>query len=139
MNTPDFSQTANTAIDDSTYTLAAADRLTPIQLEPNRTKFTIADTFIEQAQANALFAIRAQVVQLNEKTRAGYLNEFHNWAISVDAGRLGNEHPPQPPASFVVGVYNDEFKLNGKTVEWPVPSQTGGPICDMPPIPPSAK
>src|SRR5204863_3999575 len=79
------------------------------------------------------------VVQLNEKTRAAYLNEFHNWALSVEAGRLCNEHPPLPPAAFVVGSYNDEYKLNGKTVEWPVPSQTGGPICDVPPIPPSSK
>jgi hypothetical protein len=113
--------------------------MTPIQTDQNHVN-TITDATIEQAQANALFAVTAQVAAFNAQLKAAYLNVFQNWAVSVAAGRIDASNPPQPPKAYVVDYFTDP--TTGPTSEvdktprkWPFPSQAGGPVTPQPPVP----
>src|SRR5258708_11964058 len=102
-------------------------------------------TSLDAAQANTLVAVQHQVANLNDGLKSNYLTAFGNWAQSVSAGRnndLKNPSPPDPPKAFVVGYFDDPTTgpgsigpYAGKAVQWAYPSQTGDPVCAMPPIP----
>src|SRR5271165_6241329 len=84
-------------------------------------------TSLAAAQANQLASSTIMVAQLNDNLKAIYLTAFNNWKISVDAGRIPNTNPPQPPKAYVVSGPD----ANG--FQWPV---TGtNPVCDVPTIP----
>lgn len=88
------------------------------------------DTSLGAAQANIRASSDAQCELLNRNLKFIYLGAFNNWKLSVDAGRISNENPPKPPASWVLEPSTD---INGNV--WYFPEQTGPPVCDMPPIP----
>jgi len=83
-------------------------------------------TSLETAQANVLAASTQQAANLNQSLTSIYLGAFDNWKTSVDAGRINNSNPPQPPVGYVVITGADGFAqiVLGKD-----------PVCAMPPIP----
>jgi hypothetical protein len=104
-----------------------------------------AATTLEAAQANTLAAIRAQVANLNEQLKSGYLSRFHDWAVNFApnvAVGVPNADAPKPPNGYVVGYFNDPTSGPGtlgpygdKYVQWAYPAVGPMPVCDMPPIP----
>src|SRR4249919_602565 len=84
-------------------------------------------TSLGAARANQLASSTVMVAQLNNNLKIIYLTAFDNWKMSVDAGRLANTNPPQPPKSYVVSAPD----ANG--FQWPVLGSD--PVCDMPSIP----
>jgi|SRR5579872_1013416 len=88
---------------------------------------TSADFSLAAAQANQLASSQIMVAQMNTNLKTIYLTAFNNWKISVDAGRIPNTDPPQPPKGYVVSSPD----ANG--FQWPVPGND--PVCDVPPIP----
>jgi hypothetical protein len=84
-------------------------------------------TSLAAAQANQLASTTIMVAHLNDNLKTIYLTAFNNWKISVDAGRLPNTNPPQPPAGYVISAPDQ----NG--FQWPEVGST--PVCDVPPIP----
>lgn len=58
--------------------------MTPIQLDPNHSVNTLADTTVQQAQANTLFAVRAEVATINAARVAEYDTQFAKYAASMD-------------------------------------------------------
>jgi len=84
-------------------------------------------TSLGAAQANQLASSTIMVAQLNNNLKSIYLTAFNNWAISVNAGRIPNTNPPQPPAAYVVS------KPDANGYQWPVPGTE--PVCEIPPIP----
>lgn len=84
-------------------------------------------TSLGAAQANQLASSQIMVQQLNGNLKTIYLTAFNNWKISVDAGRIPNTNPPQPPMGYVVSG------PDAHGFQWPVVGTT--PVCDMPPIP----
>jgi hypothetical protein len=93
---------------------------TPITLDADATS-------LAAAQANQLASSTVMVAQLNNNLKSIYLTAFNNWTISVDAGRIPNTNPPNPPTAYVVS------KPDANGFQWPVPGTD--PVCDMPPIP----
>lgn len=84
-------------------------------------------TSLSAAQANQLASSTIMVRQLNENLKSIYLTAFSNWSINVNAGRIPNTDPPQPPLGYTVGAPDK----NG--FQWP---ELGtDPVCDMPPLP----
>lgn len=79
------------------------------------------------AQAHVLESSRAQVRMLNGNLTAQYLGRFNDWKISVDAGKISNANPPQPPLGY-------GFVTDSQGYTFPQ-ENGGGPVCDMPPIP----
>src|ERR1041384_5355686 len=94
--------------------------------------FDVWPTSLAAAQANILASSRAQAALLNENLKTIYLGKFNDWKISVDAGKIDNSNPPQPPASYVISLFPDPANEH---VKWAYPDQSGAPVCDMPPIP----
>src|ERR1041384_533011 len=84
-------------------------------------------TSLAAAQANQLASSTIMVRQLNDNLKTIYLTGFNNWKISVDAGRIANTNPPQPPAGYEIS------KPDKNGFQWPVIGNT--PVCDMPPLP----
>lgn len=71
---------------DLTSTQEAALRdLPPIQQDPNHQFNSIADTTLEQAQANTLYAVKAEVAKLNAARVAEYEAQFIRYAAAMDA------------------------------------------------------
>jgi hypothetical protein len=93
---------------------------TPVVLDADATS-------LGAAQANQLASSTIMVSQLNSNLKFIYLTAFNNWKISVDAGRIPNTDPPQPPCGYEVSAPD----ANG--FQWPVVGKT--PVCDVPPIP----
>lgn len=86
-------------------------------------------TSLAAAQANQLADSTAMVAQLNTNLTSIYMTAFNNWTISVNAGRIPNTNPPQPPVQYVVSAPDKEG------FEWPVLDPAGTPVCAMPPVP----
>jgi len=84
-------------------------------------------TSLGAAQANQLASTQIMVQQLNNNLKTIYLTAFNNWKISVDAGRIANTNPPQPPKAYVVSP------PDAHGFQWPVVGTA--PVCDVPPIP----
>ena len=96
---------------------------TPIDLSPDATS-------LAAAQANQLASSQQMAAQQNANLKAIYLTAFSNWCLNVNAGRIPNTNPPQPPTQYVVGSPDhDGF-------QWPVVDPAGAAVCAMPPIPP---
>ena len=93
-------------------------------------------TTLEAAMASTLAAVTIQVDQFNEQLKASYLNTFNNWSLSVNAGRIDNTNPPQPPNAYAVGFFTDP--TNSKA-QWAYPGTGTTPVSAMPPIPPASK
>jgi len=79
-------------------------------------------TSLESAQANVLASSQVMAANLNANLKTLFLGAFNDWCTSVNAGRIPNTNPPQPPASFVVVTANSG---------WAFPEQNGTPIVDM--------
>ena len=91
-------------------------------------------TSLAAAQANIKASAIAQCTLLNGNLKSIYLTAFNNWKISVDAGRIDNTNPPQPPKSYVpVEAPLDAEGLGGSG--WFFAEQVGPAVCDVPPIP----
>jgi|SRR5579859_2417286 len=84
-------------------------------------------TSLPAAQANQLESSKVMVGLLNNNLKSIYLTAFNNWKISVDAGRIPNTNPPQPPKGYVVSAPDPSG------FQWPVIGTE--PVCDMPPLP----
>src|ERR1051326_1125005 len=84
-------------------------------------------TSLVAAQANQLASSTIMVGQLNDNLKSIYLTAFNNWKISVDAGRIANTNPPQPPVGYEIS------KPDAHGFQWPMMGKTL--VCDMPPIP----
>lgn len=91
-------------------------------------------TTLEAAMQNTAKAVSAQIVQMNESLKAAYLQQFNNWAQSVDIGRIDNSNPPKPPMAYIAATFQDQTNPNAY---WTYPAQGITPVCDMPPIPAS--
>jgi hypothetical protein len=83
-------------------------------------------TSLAAAQANVLASSRAQVAMLNENIRTIYLSKFNDWKISVDAGKIDNSNPPQPPKAYTLRTSVEGFAF---------PELGDDPVCAMPPVP----
>jgi hypothetical protein len=87
-------------------------------------------TSLAAAQANQLASSTAMVAQLNSNLTVIYNTAFNSWCTNVNAGRIPNTNPPQPPVQYVVsGPDKQGF-------QWPVLDPSGTPVCAMPPVPP---
>jgi len=86
-------------------------------------------TSLAAAQANQLASSTAQAAQLNVNLQSIFMTAFNNWCLSVDAGRIPNTDPPQPPVQYVVSAPDKQG------FQWPVVDPSGTPVCPMPPIP----
>ena len=86
-------------------------------------------TSLAAAQANQLASSTAMVNQLNSNLQSIYMTAFNNWCISVNAGRIPNTNPPQPPVQYVVSAPDKEG------FQWPVVDPAGGLVCAVPPVP----
>lgn len=89
-------------------------------------------TTLEAAMANTEASVKVQVAQFNQQRTSSFLTTFHSWAINVDAGRIPNTNPPQPPNAMVVGHFTDP--TNDKAL-WAYPAEGTTPVVAMPPIP----
>jgi len=87
-------------------------------------------TSLAAAQANQLASSTAMVNQLNDNLKVIYLTSFNNWCISVNAGRIPNTNPPQPPVQYVVSPPDAEG------FQWPIIDPAKTPVCPVPPVPP---
>ena len=109
----------------------------------------MSDVFTINVDPNDLVAVQAafrahaqeMCDALNAELKSVYLTAFNNWKISVDAGRIDNSNPPQPPIGYapvehaIIPGYTKEMPILGPG--WFFPVQGGGPVCEVPPIPPS--
>jgi hypothetical protein len=93
-------------------------------------------TTLEAAMANTLAAVSIQVDQFNQQLKSSYLTTFNNWSINVQAGRIDNTNPPQPPNAYVIGYFTDSTNPNAR---WAYPMVGDAPVCDVPPVPPVVK
>ena len=91
----------------------------PLQLDASAT--TLA-----AAQANVRASSTAQAALLNDNLKTLYLSAFHDWTISVLAGRIDNTNPPQPPMAYTLKVTDEGFAF---------PERGDQPVCEMPAIP----
>lgn len=89
-------------------------------------------TSLADAQANVLASVTAECGLLNSNLKTIYLDAFAGWVQSVQAGRVSNANPPQPPASYVVAYYDDPTRPG---TLWAYPAQTGSAVCPLPPVP----
>ena len=87
-------------------------------------------TSIEAARANILASSTQLVAALNADLKNRYLAAFNDWCISVNAGRIDNTNPPQPPKAYELAPADE----NGFV--WYQVSKTT-PVCDEPPVPES--
>jgi hypothetical protein len=95
-------------------------------------QFDVSATTLAAAQANVQASSLAQAALLNENLKTIYLSAFHDWTISVVAGRIDNANPPKPPAGWVVVPVEDP---TWPGVFWDFPQKSGPPVCEMPPVP----
>jgi hypothetical protein len=86
----------------------------------------VSATTLAAAQANVRASSLAQAALLNENLKTIYLSAFHDWTISVLAGRIDNCNPPKPPKAYTIKVNDEGFAF---------PERGGDPVCDMPPVP----
>lgn len=84
-------------------------------------------TSLVAAQANQLASSTAMAAQLNDNLKIIYLGAFNDWAANVNAGRIPNTNPPQPPLAYVVAA------PDAHGFQWPVVGTS--PVCAMPPVP----
>jgi len=82
---------------------------------------------ITAAQQNQLASTKIMVANLNKNLATIYLGAFSNWKISVDAGRISNANPPQPPNGYVVS------DPDAQGFQWPVIGNSA--VVPMPPLP----
>jgi len=82
---------------------------------------------LADAQLNQLESSKIMVAALNGNLKTLYLTAFNNWAASVNAGRIPNTNPPQPPPAYIVS----QPDANG--FQWPIVGKQA--VCDVPPIP----
>lgn len=92
----------------------------------NSVSFDAWATSLAAAQANVLASSRAQAVMLNENLQTIYIGKFNDWKISVDAGKIDNSNPPQPPKAYTLKTSAEGFTF---------PELGDDPVCAMPAIP----
>lgn len=95
-------------------------------MNSNSVPFDAWATSLAAAQANVLASSRVQAALLNENLKAIYLGKFNDWKISVDAGKIDNTNPPQPPLSYILKTSTEGFAF---------PELGEEPVCAMPAIP----
>ena len=83
-------------------------------------------TTIEAARRNTLASSTAMVDHLNEQRASLYLSRFASWAEIVNAGKISNANPPQPPTGYELFTDDNGFA-------WPVPGTKS--VATMPAIP----
>ena len=84
---------------------------------------------LANARNNSAITARNNASLLNASVIFIYQGKFADWKISVDAGRIDNTNPPQPPPAWVTGV--------DPATGYSYVAVGGSPICPMPPIPES--
>lgn len=84
-----------------------------------------ASTSLAAAQANVLASTTAQVSLLNNNLKTIYLSAFHDWTISLLAGRPAGD-PPKPPRAYAVVTGPDGFAF---------PQLSDASVCEMPQVP----
>jgi hypothetical protein len=102
-----------------------------------------AATTIQQAQANTLAAVTAQVANLNSGALSNFQTAWQNWLLNWTAGRVTDKTTaPQPPFGYVVGYFNDPTTGPGSlgpygdtVIQWAYPALGNTPVCVMPIIP----
>jgi len=78
------------------------------------------------------------VAHLNEELKNRYYRDFNNWKISVEAGRISNEHPPAVPFGYELVKDDEGFtfpELTGKVrvcEPLPVPPDMSKPVVKVP-------
>jgi hypothetical protein len=83
-------------------------------------------TSLAAAQANTLASSKVQVEHLNDNLKTLYLSKFNDWKIDVEAGKIPNTNPPQPPMKYVLATTNG----------FSFPAESANePICEIPAIP----
>jgi len=98
----------------------------PVISSPLPAPFSTGTTLAD-AQLNQLESSKIMVAALNGNLKTLYLTAFNNWAASVNAGRIPNTNPPQPPPAYIVS----QPDANG--FQWPIVGKQA--VCDVPPIP----
>ena len=93
-------------------------------------------TTLEAAQANMLASTKAQCALLNDNLKFIYMGAFNSWKANVDAGRIDNTNPPQPPKSYIPVEAPLDAEGLGQS-GWFFPEQQGPPVCDLPALPES--
>lgn len=68
-------------------------------------------TTLEAAIANTLASSTAMVDHLNSQLKNRYDSQFESWKISVQAGKIDNSNPPQPPVGYELLVNKDGFSF----------------------------
>lgn len=81
--------------------------MTPIQLDPNHSVNTVADSTLAQAQANTRFALAAQVGAVNASRAADYETQWKAYAAARDA-RPDATNLAVPVPAFAEVVMTDE-------------------------------
>jgi hypothetical protein len=81
---------------------------------------------LADAQKNVAESTEIQAYFRNDQLKQIYLQGFANWSLNVTQGRITNQNPPLPPASYVVKKDADG---------WAYLDQTGPAVCAVPPIP----
>lgn len=95
--------------------------MSPIQLDPNHSVNTLADSTLEQAQANTLFAVRAQAAAVNAARVTEYDTQFAKYAEAMDARPDStNLIVPVPAIASVVAITESG---------WPVLSTGTEHVC----------
>src|SRR5260370_13126183 len=56
--------------------------------------------------------------------------------MAVVAGGRDNSNPTKPPNAYVVGFFTDP---TNPLAQWAYPVTGNGPVCAMPPVPPTIK
>jgi hypothetical protein len=79
---------------------------------------------ITQALANYVAAANSLTTQLNSNLQSIYDTAFSNWAAQVQAGKIPDADPPQPPDGYEAATASDgwTYVILGTT-----------PICSVPP------
>lgn len=94
--------------------------MTPIQLDPNHQFNSLADTTLEQAQANTRFAVQAEVTKVNAAKAADYETQWKAYVAARDARPdATNLITPAPAREEAV-----DMDLNG----WPTVYTTDNPV-----------
>lgn len=114
---------------------------TPAPIQVAGATGTTDDTSLAQAQANTYFAVSHLVDQMNAAKAQDFLTQWASWKSNYIQGSIGLDKMPAPPKAFVVAYFDDPTTGKGEgfyantTVQWPYPSQTGGPVVPTPPVP----
>jgi len=112
-----------------------------IILNPDGSSSTL-NTAVQQAQSNAYYAVSQLVSQLNAAKVSDFGVQWSTWSANYLVGKATLDTMPKPPAGYVVACFADPTTgagnvgpYTGTVVQWPYPSQTGGPVVAAPAVP----